>query len=454
MALVLGMLMASLALPYFNQLSGKQIGSAALFQPAMLVFLSLLILVVGILAGSYPAFFLSAFRPVEVLKGKLAGGFRRSRLRNVLVVFQFAISIILIIGTLVIYNQIRYIHNRDVGFDRSQVMVIQHTDVLGNNAASFRNEILRMSGVRNSTMTPYLPAGYYRNGNTFFNSTARDPQTAMNMQIWTVDDAYIPALGMKIVLGRNFSSRYPTDSTGLILNEAAYRFLGSPNIATKKIYGFVTPTETKEYHIIGVIRNFNFNSMRDVVTPLCLTLGSANQNVSVRMDAGNVIQLTAGIKKLWQDMAPGQPFSYSFMEDDFDNLYTAELQTGRIAFTFALLAILIACLGLFGLVTFAVEQRTREIGIRKVLGAGVGGHRQYMVAREFLGLVGLASLIAFPVAGWAMSRWLQGFAYRVGLEWWIFVLAGLVAFVIALCTVGFRAFNAALINPANSLRAE
>jgi putative ABC transport system permease protein len=452
-ALGLGLLMAALALPYFNQLSGKEIASAGLFRPAMLGFLFFLILVVGILAGSYPAFFLAAFRPVEVLKGKLAGGFRRSWLRNSLVVFQFAISIILIIGTLVIENQMKYIRNRDVGYDRNQVLVIDHTEVFGNNTPAFRNELLHINGVRSASMTPYVPTGYWNNGNSFFTSPAKDPQTAINMHVWTVDEAYIPTLGMKMEEGRNFSSQFPTDSTGLILNEAAYRFLGSPNIATKMLYAFVNPTTTKPYHIIGVVKNFNFNSMREVVSPLCLMLGTANQNVSVRINAGDIPAVTERIKQLWRRMAPGQPFGYTFLDDSFNRLYSAEMRTGRIAFTFAILAILIACLGLFGLVTLAVEQRTKEIGIRKVLGAGTNSIVG-MVTKDFLVLVGVASLIAFPIAGWGMSRWLQGFAYRVGLEWWIFALAGVIALLIAVLTVGFRALNAAMINPAKTLRAE
>ena len=452
-ALGLGLLLASLALPYFNQLSGKEIASAGLFRPAMLGFLIFLILVVGILAGSYPAFFLAAFQPVDVLKGRLAGGFRRSWLRNSLVVFQFAISIILIIGTLVIENQLNYIRNRDVGYDRSQVLVIDHTEVFGNNTTAFRNELLHISGVRNASMTPYIPTGYWNNGNSFFTSPAKDPQTAINMHVWTVDQDYIPTLRMKMEAGRNFSSQFPTDSTGLIVNEAAWRFMGSPNIASKILYAYVTPTTTKPFHIIGVVKNFNFNSMREVVSPLCLVLGKANQNVSVRINGGDVSAVTEHIKEVWRRMAPGQPFSFTFLDDSFNRLYTAEMRTGRIALTFAVLAILIACLGLFGLVTFAVEQRTKEIGIRKVLGAGTNSIVG-MVAKDFLVLVGIAALIAFPVAGWGMHRWLQGFAYPVGLNWWIFALAGMAALLIALFTVGFRALNAAMINPAKTLRAE
>lgn len=451
-ALALALLIASLALPYFDDLAGKQIETAALFRPAMLVFLILLVLVVGVGAGSYPAFFLSAFRPIEVLKGKLTGGFRRSWLRNALVVFQFAISITLIIGTAVVYNQLRYIRNRDIGFDRSHVLVIEHTGVLGSQTGAFRDEIMHMAGVRNATMTSFIPTGYSSMASTFFNSPAKDPKTALDMQIWPVDADYIPTMGMKILAGRNFSPEYPTDSTGLILNEAAWRFLGSPDISHKLLYSYVSATQLKVYHIVGVLQNFNFKSMRQMVTPLCLVLGTDNTIVSARINASDSA-VTAQAKELWQKMAPGQPFTYSFMEDSFDRLYTGEMRTGRIAFTFSLLAILIACLGLFGLVTFAAEQRTREIGIRKVLGAGISTIVR-MIAKDFLKLVIIAFLIAGPLAGWLMTGWLQGFAYRVGIPWWIYALAGTMALLIAVCTVCFRALNAALANPVNSLRAE
>jgi putative ABC transport system permease protein len=452
-ALALALLIAAVALPYFNQLSGKAIRPEALFGPSMLAVLFVLVFVVGVLAGSYPAFFLAAFRPVDVLKGKLAGGFSRSWLRNGLVVFQFAISITLIIGTAVIYSQLNFIRSRDAGFDRSQVMVIQHTDALGNQATSFRNEVSQMSGVRGATMTPFIPTGADRDWTNICTSAALDLRTSMHTQFWTVDENYIPTLGMHLLAGRNFSHEFPTDSTGLIVNEAALRFLGAGSLMDKKFYALNVQLKLTVYHIIGVIRDFNFNSMREAVTPLCLTLGYSNENISVRINHGDIPRVTDQIRQMWRKMAPSQPFGYSFMDDSFRHLYSEEAETGHIAVTFSVLAIVIACLGLFGLITFAAEQRTREIGIRKVLGARVSTIVA-LIARDFLGLVVLASIIAFPIAGWAMNHWLLGFAYRIGISWWIFAGAGLTAILIAAATVSYRAVRAALANPVESLRTE
>ncbi|HLX65991.1 MAG TPA: ABC transporter permease, partial [Puia sp.] len=316
-ALGLALLIAAVALPYFNQLSGKAIQADALFGPSMLSVLFVLVVVVGVLAGSYPAFFLAAFRPVDVLKGKLAGGFKRTWLRNGLVVFQFAISIVLIIGTAVIYSQLDYIRSRDAGFDRSQVMVIQHTETLGNQATSFRNEISQISGVRGATMTPFIPTGTDRDWTNICTSAAMDLRTSMHTQFWTVDENYIPTLGMHLLTGRNFSREFPTDSTGLIVNETAFRFLGAGSLMEKKFYAYNAQLKLTVYHIIGVVRDFNFNSVREAVTPLCLTLGYSNENISVRIDQAAIPEVTARIKGKWRQMAPSPPFGYSFMDDSF-----------------------------------------------------------------------------------------------------------------------------------------
>lgn len=454
-ALIFAILMARLLLPYFNQLAGKSIHPATLFQPMMLVSLVLLMLLVGLLAGSYPAFFLSAFQPIDVLKGKLAAGFKRSWLRNALVVFQFVISIILIIGTVVIYNQLNYIRNKDIGFNRNQVLVINNTDALKDQVTTFRNELLQISGVQNATMSGYLPVNFNRSNDAFFTSPALDQKTAMSAQKWGVDENYIPTLDIKFLKGRNFSPQLLTDSTGIIINEAAAKFLVTKDLLNKKLYR-IEDIETKklgEYHIIGVIKNFNFSSLRDVITPLGLFLRKDNGNISVRINTSDIPAVIAQIKNKWQAMAPGHPFDYSFMDEQFNNLYSTEQQTGQICITFAVLAILIACLGLFGLVTYAAEQRTKEIGIRKVLGASVS-NIVGMIAKDFLKLVLIALVIAFPVAWWAMNKWLQDFAYRINISWWVFVIAGLLSAIIALATISFQAIKAAISNPIKSLRTE
>lgn len=454
-SLFFALVIAWLLLPYFNQLSGKSIHTGAIFQPSMLLSLTALIIIVGLLAGSYPAFFLSAFQPIDVLKGKLARGFKRSWLRNALVVFQFTISIILIFGTVVIYNQLSFIQNKDLGFDRNQVMTVNNTSALGEQAKTFREEAMQITGVQNATMSGYLPVNFNRSNDAFFQSPALEQESAISMQNWIVDENYVPSLGMQILQGRNFSPRFPTDSTGIIINEAAAKFLGTDNLLNKKLYNFkdINTKALNEWHIIGVVKNFNFNSLRDVITPLALKLGTSNGNVSLRIRSSGIAGVIGQIKNKWHSMAPGQPFSYSFMDEDFNRLYTTEQRTGRIFITFAILAILIASLGLFGLITFASEQRIKEIGIRKVLGADVRSIVA-MISKDFVKLVLIALIFAFPLAWWAMNKWLEDFAYRVNIGWWVFALAGSVAILIALITVSFQSVKAAMANPVTSLRTE
>jgi putative ABC transport system permease protein len=361
----------------------------------------------------------------------------------------------LIIGTLVIYNQLNYIRSKDIGFNRKQVLVINNTEGLQNQVVSFKNELLQISGVENASMSGYLPVNSNMSNDAFFTSPTLDQKTAISMQYWGADENYIPTLAMKILEGRNFSAQFPTDSSAIIINEVAANFLGKKEILNKKLYQ-IKDLETKklnEYYIIGVIKNFNFSSLRDAITPLALTLRKEPGNISLRINTTDIPSLIAQIKSKWQAMVPSQPFDYSFLDDQFNNLYTSEEKTGKIFVSFAVFAIMIACLGLFGLVTYAAEQRTREIGIRKVLGASVTNIVR-LITKEFLILVLVAFLIAFPVAWWGMNKWLQDFAYRVNISWWIFVIAAVVAAMITLATVSFQAIKAATTNPVKSLRTE
>jgi putative ABC transport system permease protein len=454
-ALIFAVLIAWTLLPYFNQLSDKSIQVSTIFQPKMVISLVTLMLIVGLLAGSYPAFFLSAFQPIAVLKGKLAGGFKRSWLRNALVIFQFVITIILVIGTMVIFNQLNYIRAKDIGYNRNQILIINGTNALGDKAITFKNELSGIPGILNVTMTGFLPTNYDRNNNAFFTSPALDSKTAISMQIWSIDENYIPTLGMKLIDGRNFSQQYPTDSTGIVINEAAAKFLNTKDLLNKKLYN-ITDFKTKqlnEFHVVGVIKNFNFSSLHDLITPLVLHLGKSNDAISVRVDASNITSVISGIKAKWKILAAGQPFDYGFMDEQFNKLYSGEQQVGKISITFSLLAIMIACLGLFGLVTYAAEQRTKEIGIRKVLGANVPSIVS-MIVKDFLKLVIIASIIAFPLAWWGMNKWLQNFAYRVDIGWWIFLIAALFAVAVTLATISYQAIKAAVANPTKSLRSE
>ncbi len=454
-SMLLAVGLAYLLLPVFNELSGKQM-VIGLFSRAWLVPALLgLVLIVGVLAGSYPAFFLSAFRPIAVLKGNVAAGFKTGWLRNSLVVFQFGISIFLLVGTAVIYRQLGYIHNRALGFNREQVLIVDNTWHLGNDVRAFKQKLLKLPGVGGATMTGFLPTSDSRNDDAIFLSPDLDTKKAISMQTWQVDENYIPVLGMKMAAGRNFSKEFLTDSNAAIVNEAAVRLMQGVDPMRQNLYEMenIQTKKLDKYHIVGVVKDFNFNSLREVVTPMVLFLHENRGRLALRVNPANVPRLVGEIGDIWRQMAPSQPFSYTFMDDEFNNIYRTEQRMGGISLSFALLAIFIACLGLFGLAAYAAEQRTREIGIRKVLGASVGGIVS-LLSRDFLRLVVVSAVIAFPLAWWAMHHWLQDFAYRITIGWEVFVLAGVAAMGIALMTVSFQAIRAALSNPVKSLRSE
>jgi putative ABC transport system permease protein len=459
-SLALAVGIALVLLPTFNNLAGKQLNAGMLFSSRILPLMVLLVVFVGLLAGSYPAFYLSSFQPIQVLKGKIAAGFKSSWLRSGLVIFQFWISISLIIGTLVIYRQLNYIQNRDIGFDRDQVLVVHNAYEVGDPIKPLRQDLLKISGVTDATLTSDLPTnGGSFNQNGWFRSPDLDAKNAVVLTNMFVDEHYVPTLGMQMVKGRNFSPvTYSTDSMGVIINEAAVRLLGYKDPLNQKLYRPTGRDSTGafisgEYHVLGVVKDFNYNSMHQRILPMIMNLSDNRGTMAIRFKAGNIPSLVQQVETRWQHIANGVPFNYTFMDNDFNNLYQAETQTGQLFVAFAVFAILIACLGLFGLVTYAAEQRTKEIGIRKVLGANVGGIVG-LLSKDFLWLVLIASLIAFPVAWWAMSQWLGSFAYRVGISWWIFVVAGAAAVLIALVTVSFQTIRAAVANPVKSLRSE
>ncbi|HEY2725640.1 MAG TPA: FtsX-like permease family protein, partial [Parafilimonas sp.] len=449
-SLILAIGIAALLLPLFNQLAEKQMSVATLFSTWLFPVMIGLVFVVGCVAGSYPAFYLSAFQPIDVLKGKIAKGFKSSWLRSGLVVFQFTISIILIIGTVVIYNQLDYIHSRKIGYDRDQVFVVHNAWYLDKQIHTFRNELLNIPGVTNATISGDLPTGTSFDNEGWFRDATMDATKAVVLTNFYVDDNYIPTLGMQMKEGRNFSKDFPTDSVGVLLNEAAVKVLGfkdplketlyRPNFSNNNINGAIA------YHVVGIVKDFNFSSMHQNVGPLIIQEGENWGAIAVRINSKNIPSVINSIQTKWSSMTNGQPFNYTFMDADFNNIYTAEQQTGKLFITFAVFAIFIGCLGLFGLVTYAAEQRTKEIGVRKVLGASVGGIVA-MLSKDFAKLVLIASVIAFPVAWWAMHKWLESFAYRTNISWWIFIAAGLAAILIALITVSFQAIKAAVANP-------
>ncbi len=458
LSLLLAIGIAALLLPLFNQLAGKQMNVWTLFSTWLLPVLVALILVVGCLAGSYPAFYLSSFQPVQVLKGTIAKGFKSSWLRSGLVVFQFFISISLIIGTIVIYNQLNYLRSREIGYNRDQVLVINNTYALDKKNKSFREDMLKISGVQGATITGSLPTDISYNQNGWFKDPTLDAKQVNIMTDFYVDQNYIPTMGMQMVTGRNFSTAFITDSSAVIINETAAKYLGFKNPLTETLYrpaGYVSSGgfRSKPFHIIGVVKDFNFNSMHDKVGPLIIELNEDWGRIAMRINTKNIPALISQAENKWNSMGPGQPFSYSFLDADFNKIYDAEQRTGKLFITFAIFAIFIACLGLFGLVTYAAEQRIKEIGVRKVLGASVS-EIVAMISKDFIKLVLIAFVIAFPVGWLMMNKWLQSFAYRINISWWVFAFAGLLTVAIALITVSLQALKAAMANPVKSLRTE
>ncbi|QEC44989.1 ABC transporter permease [Pseudobacter ginsenosidimutans] len=454
-SLLLALILAWSFLPWFNQLSGKSIDFAKEITPGVGLILIGFAIVVGIIAGSYPAFFLSSFQPIKVLKGKLAAGFRTGWMRNSLVVFQFGISIFLIIGTVVIYNQLNYIRNKKTGFNREQVLIVNDAQILGNKSTLFKDEVKRSGIARDVTMTGYLPTSSDRNTDVVFKDATATSSNSVSLQIWAVDEDYVPTLGMEMAAGRNFSRDFPTDSSAVLINEAAAKIFGYTNPVGQTIYmpdGYIGSSNSP-YTIVGVVKDFNFNSMRETVGPLLLQNRFDRGSVAIRIPAGNQQTAVDKVRDIWKGIAPDQPFRFTFMDEDFNRIYEAEQRTGKISLAFSILAVMIACLGLFGLAAYAAEQRTKEIGIRKVLGASVGGIVQ-LLSKDFLKLVFIAELIAFPFAWWAMNNWLQHFAYRSAISWWVFAGTAIVTLLIAILTVSFQAIRAALSNPVESLRNE
>lgn len=449
-ALLIAFVIVKLALPAFNNISGKELGFDV---KPMLAFIGLG-LIVGIIAGIYPAFYLSSFKPIAVLKGKLTTTNKGFGLRSGLVVFQFFISVALIIGTIVVYQQMKYIQNKDLGFNKDQIITIPNSYVLGNNEKAFKQKMLQDPRIVNATTSWYKPAGPSN-----YNNALAYPQGNDNLVVngvdYHIDEQYIPTMGMQMVAGRNFSKEFATDSFGIILNETAAKAFGWNNTTALNKTIVRQNSERGQnvaYHVIGVIKNFNFKSLHETISPLYMTLYPEG-GLIFKTKTTDVAGLLATMKKEWDSYNTGEPFSYNFMDDLFNNTYATEQKTGTILNLFSMLTIFVACLGLFGLVTYTAEQRRKEIGVRKVLGASVMQVTQ-MLSKEFLKLVCISCVIAFPLSYWAMSKWLQSFAYRVSISWWVFAAAALAAIIIALLTVSFQAIKAALANPVKSLRTE
>ncbi|MDT0606362.1 ABC transporter permease [Croceitalea rosinachiae] len=453
-SLLLALLLALVVLPFFNDLSGKSI-SIPYASPFFWLTILVTTVLLGLFSGSYPAFFMSRFMPVKTLKGAVQTNARGGGIRNALVVFQFAISVLLIIATLVVYQQLNFIQGKDLGFTKEQILLIDDTFAAGNQTNTFKDEVVKLGQVQSATLSSFLPTPSSRSNTSFFSEGSREQESAIQMQIWNVDKDYIPTLNMELTTGRNFDDRFGTDSTAVIVNEAALPVLG---VEAKEALGMrisqsIDSEEPEYYTIVGVVKNFHYESLREDIGALCLLMGRSNENMAVKLKPGDFSSTIASIENVWKKLAPGQPFSYRFMDDSFNTVYDAEQRLGKIFMVFSILSILIACLGLFGLATFNAQKRTKEIGVRKVLGASVS-QISYRLTLDFLKLVGIAIVVSLPLGWYAMNKWLEDFSYRIEINWWVLALAGFLAIAIAIITVSYQSIKAAIVNPVKSLRTE
>ncbi|WP_420603611.1 ABC transporter permease [Flagellimonas sp.] len=454
-ALLFAILIAVIALPFFNELADKDI-SMPYGNPFFWLILLAAGIVLGLFSGSYPAFFMSKFIPVEVLKGSNSNSLGGSRVRNGLVIFQFAISVFLIVSTLVVYQQLKYIQNKDLGFSKDQVLVVNDVYALGDQTDSFKKEAKKLGYVKNASLSSFFPTPSARGDSTFApEDGATDQERAVSMQTWGVDHDYISTLGFEIVAGRDFEKQFKNDSTSIIINESAVSTIGLPleEVIGKRYTQDLGSDNPKFYTIVGVVKDFHFSPFREDIEALSLHLSTYASAMAIKLNTTDFQNAINGVEDIWNKLAPGQPFDYYFMEDSFERTYRAEQRLSHIFFIFTTLSILIACLGLFGLAAFNAEKRTKEIGVRKVLGATVG-QITYKLTQDFLRLVGVGILVALPIGWFAMDKWLQDFSYRINIGWEVFIIAPLLAVTIAIFTVSYQSIKAAVVNPVKSLRTE
>ncbi len=456
-AFIFALGLAYLFLPLFNILSWKELelpNNDPLFYVALLGGG----LVIGLLAGVYPSFYLSAFRPVNVLKGHRSASMKSGFIRSTLVVFQFVISIFLIVGAITVNRQLNYMQNKKLGYEKEQVIIVHDAYALRpNKVQAFKNEALRIDLIESSTISSYVPVQIQNagRGDRTFWKTGNEPSTEnlLNIQLWSVDHDYFKTYKMNIKMGRGFSAEFPSDSSAVVLNEAAVSQFGLSGDPIGQSISANSGGEIKSWTIIGVVENFHFVTMRENIAPLGIFLGNTDGFVSFRFRTGNPQQVIRAVEKVWKTLAPGQPFQYSFLDEDFGKMYGSEQRLGNIFTVFATLAITIACLGLFALTAFTAEQRSKEIGIRKVLGASANTI-VLLLSRDFGKLIIIAFIVSGPLAWCAVNWWLKMYAYKAVIGVGVYLLAGAMALIIALFTISFHSIKAASANPVTSLRNE
>jgi putative ABC transport system permease protein len=458
----IALILVALLLPLFNSVAGKTLSFNAVFHSGIWLFILLLTVVTGLFAGSYPAFYLTSFNPTAVLKG---GVFKKSWsnifIRNGLVVFQFTVSVALIICTIIVFQQLQFTQTKDIGLKKDNVIILPNGAKMENNTEeTFRQEIAIIPGITHASISTSIPTRQVFDDSYVPDITGVEEPLAKDIVLssFMVDEEFIPALQIKLLKGRNFS-KYFNDSTSVIVNETAVKQIGWRDPLDK--YITYPGNRNQHFKIIGVVKDFDVASLRagDTIVPFALFHSSSKtyqigtSYIIASVQSGNIKRVLNQLEGKWKSFAPSVPFEYSFLDKNFEALYNSEQRMGDVFGIFTCLSIIVACLGLFGLSVYTAERRTREIGIRKVLGATVQSIVS-MISKEFVKLVFVAAIVAFPLAWWAMNKWLQNFAYRVTIEWWVFIGAGILACTIALLTISFQSIKAASANPVKSLRTE
>jgi putative ABC transport system permease protein len=411
-------------------------------------------IIVGISSGFYPAFVLASYNPTEVLKGTMSPGSMSKRLRGILVVFQFTVSILIIIGSIIVYSQLNYLTRKDLGFDKDNLVIIRRVDAFWQQMGSFREQLLALPGVEKVGYSRSIPGTDFNN-NAFFKDDDPEKNTFLINQAGVGFD-FPEALGVHLVDGRFFSHEFGTDSLAVLINEAAVKSLGLTDPLGKYILQPRGPMQFVRLKIIGIMKDFNIESMHEAITPVCFTVfppGGGDQFATVRLTGRDIPGTIKEIEKIWQQFTSDMPFQYDFFSDRWDNLYSSEMKTGKIFIIFSVLAIFIACLGLIGLVAYITNKRTREIGIRKTYGASTGVVVG-LLSKEVIYLIAISSLLAYPLAFFGSRYWLEGFASRVSVSPFVYILATLIALAIGWISVSYQAIKAAGNNPASALRIE
>jgi putative ABC transport system permease protein len=459
LALVLAVIFVSFSLATFNQLTDKSLNLTDLFKPEIAAAFVLLALLTGLLAGSYPAFYLSVFNPLDVMKGRFVNSVSATTLRKGLVVFQFVISIGLVVATMVIQQQMKFMREKPLGFTKDQQIVIPLRGEESHKAyAALRNEILQSNKISGASGTSYYPGILNPSDMSLYRPDQSMNESQLTKTNWVAPD-FMQNMGFKLAAGRMFSNEFPGDTSGgMVVNEATLRKFGIPldkAVGQKLNFRSNNDGTVHPLEIVGVIRDFHFEDLHKAIEPYAFFLngGTDFNYIIAHVNTDDVSAVIPFLENKWKALLPNQPFEYSFLNEDFQRNYSADARTSRIVNSFTFISILISCLGLFGLAAFAAQQRIKEIGVRKVLGASIPSIVA-LLSGDFIKLVLISILIATPLTWYVMGKWLQDFAYSIKIEWWMFALAGMLAIVIALITVSSQAIKAALTNPVKSLKSE